>query len=188
MMKNRYKVLIVTCWYLLFIAFLLKVCGVTIFDANSDNQVFIQFCDYLDKTLWLKYILFCLVAIVLESLYLLAVLKQKFYTRLQFIIFIPLIIFSSIISWYIVWLKFVIDILIMLLPIAFKANWKRVLVGIVLVVVFELISFMIKNISCYNLNNKSALVELILQSDTVIMTALYYLYSVYGKVGIGGEK
>lgn len=177
MMKNPFKVMIITCWILLSLCLIVKLFGLNWFEPIITNGHFKDFCDYIDENLWIKYSLFSLYAAISYSLYVLAVLKQRFYTKIQFLIYIPLIIGSSLVSWYFNWLKWILDIVIVLLPFAFKANWKRILIGILLVLIFEAISIITKNIGQWNINSISSFVALILQVDTIIMLGLYYLYS-----------
>ena len=58
MMKNKYKVLIISCWVLLVIAMILKLLGSDWFIATSDNKRFIKLCDYIDNHYVLQSIIY----------------------------------------------------------------------------------------------------------------------------------
>lgn len=179
-MKNKYKVLIITCWVLLLICLVAKLLGANIFHPTTDNQTFIAMCDYIDNHLWLKYTISCVVSLVLNSLSFLAILGQKFYTKTQAMIFIPLIIAMSISGWYSQIINIIISIITYLLPIVWlKKRWYRVLIGIGFILLFQAISIVTKDIGHWYLNEEYTLVAILLQIDSMIMSLLYYLYSNY---------
>lgn len=178
MMKDKYKVLLISCWALLLVCCILKLLGLNIFSINCQNATFITICDYIDNRLYLKIILSCIVALILNSLYILAVLKQRFYTKLQALMFIPLIILMSVIGWYSPPCQIVLNLIFYtVLPILFKVDFKRVLLSLLLLIAFQVISITLKNIGAWHLNTEHTLTAIILQFDTLIMVLLYYLYS-----------
>lgn len=179
-MKNKYTVLIITCWVLLLICMIAKLFGANIFHPTTTNQTFINICEYIDSHLWLKYTTSCIVSLILNSLSFLAILGQKFYTKTQAIIFIPLTIAMSIVGWYSQVVNIVIGTILYLLPIVWlKKKWYRVLIGIGLILLFQIISIVTKNIGHLYLNEEYTLIAILLQIDSMIMTMLYYLYSNY---------
>ena len=179
-MKNKYKVLIIICWVLLLICLVAKLLGANIFHPTTDNQTFIKMCDYIDNHLWLKYTISCVVSLVLNSLSFLAILGQKFYTKTQAMIFIPLIIAMSISGWYSKIVNLTISIITYLLPIVWlKKRWYRVLIGIGFILLFQAISIVTKDIGHWYLNEEYTLIAILLQIDSMIMSLLYYLYSNY---------
>lgn len=178
MMKNPYKVMLISCWVLLGLALIAKLLGANIFHPTTDNQTFIAFCDYLDTHNWLKYTIYCVISLILNSLSFLAILGQKFYTPIQAIIFIPLIIAMSIVGWYSKVANIIIGIVLCLLPIIWlKKRWYRVLIGVGFIILFQVISIVTKNIGHWDLNEEYSLITIIMQLDSVIMATLYYLYS-----------
>lgn len=177
-MKNPCKVLIKTCWCLLIICCFIKLLGFNLFEPIATDKNFILVCNFIDNNVIVKYILYCIIAIFLHSLCILAILKQKFYDKKQIFIYIPLIITMSLISWYNSTISTILNFLFYLLPI-FKQpkKWYRSIIGIALILLFQIISIITKNIGLWNLNEESAFVTLILQIDAVIMSLLYYLYN-----------
>lgn len=182
MMKDRYKVLITSCWSLLLVCLVVKLFGGNWFDICSENSRFIALCEFIDNNMILKIIVNCIMSLILTSLSTLAIMKQVKYTKLQCWLFIPLILSSSIISWYFPIIKTIIDIIVLaVLPIIFKTNWKRVIVGIVLILAFQVLSIVIKNVGNWYLNNESTLISILINIDSLIMVVLYYLYSNYNR-------
>lgn len=179
-MKNKYLILIITCWILLIICMIAKLFGANIFYPTTTNQILITICEYVDNHLWLKYTLACITSLILNSLSILAILGRKFYTKIQVMIFIPLIITMSLVSWYSQITSIIINIIVYLLPIIWlKKKWYRVLIGIGLILLFQIISIVTKNIGHLYLNEEYTLIAILLQIDSMIMTMLYYLYSNY---------
>lgn len=183
MMKNKYKVLIISCWALLILCLIFKLFGANIFEPYVKSERFIKLCDFIDNNFYLKIIVACIVSLILNTFTVLAILGQKFYTKLQAIIFIPLITLTSIISWYSNIVNIVLNVLFFILPtIWLKKKWYRSLLGFGLITSFQLISMFIRNISNITLNYETTLIAIILQVDSFIMVVLYYLYSNYLKL------
>ena len=176
---NEYKIQIYSCWALLGICFLLELFGVNFIHIGTDSQGFIKFCNFIDAHLFLKQILACITSVVLNSLVILAILKQKFYTKRQILIFIPVIAAGSLASWYSTLAQFLLNLMQFVIIVFIQPKkYKRCLLGIGLILVFELISAFIKDIGGIVITSETpTLISLILQIDTLIMCALYYLYA-----------
>lgn len=184
MMKyNPYKVLIISSWSLLIVCFVLYLLGANWFTAGTDSKVFIAICAFIDTKLWLKAIIMCLTSLILNSFVSLAVLQQKMYTVTQAGVFIPVILFMSLIGWYNDTLQLMFNLIHFALPVAFAPKkWLRALCSVPIVFSFQVISVVIKNVMGLHLDeNTPTLIALILQLDTLIMCALYYLYSIKRK-------
>ena len=147
MMKDSYKVLIRSCWALLLVCFGIKIFGANLFEIVCENERFIKLCDYIDNSMFFKITINCISSLILDSLTLLAIMKIKKYNKIQAFIIIPLIIISSISFWYIPVLKTIIDLFLLIgIPIIYKVNWKRILLGFVLMILFQQISLFTKDI------------------------------------------
>lgn len=179
MMKDKYKVLIRSCWALLLVCFGIKIFGGNLFEIVCENERFISLCNYIDTHNIIKYIIYCVISLPLNILSVLAMMKQKTFNRLQIFIFIPLMIAMSLIGWYSYLIQLILNIItIFILPIVFSKKWKRVLIGNLLILAFQMISMITKNIGNIHLNEELSLIAIILQLDSIIMVALYYLYSI----------
>lgn len=177
MMKNKYKVLIKSCWILLFICCAFKLFGADIFIAGTSNENFIKVCTFIEENIFIKYILYLLMNIVSSGIYFMAVLSEK---KINLKWLIPYgiyavckIIFNSLDSLFMI-LDFII---IPGLPIIINPKiWKRSLLGTVLNLGFQFVSMFLK-LDNFTMFDENTLIFLILNIDYYIMLVLYYLYS-----------
>ena len=126
-------------------------------------------------------------ALILNSLCLLAIMSRKWFTKLQMAIFFPLIIFMSIIGWYSSITNTILSFVLYFIPIFFLKDKigiriLKCVVGIVLIIAFQFISLFIKNVGTLFVNTENTITEIILNLDSLIMVGLYYLYSNYFKL------
>lgn len=183
MTKRNLRVLILTCWAVLFICCILKLVGLDIFTVGTTNPNTIAFCTFIDNNFVLKVICACISSLILNSLSVLAILQQKFYTKRQMLIFIPLIICVSVSSWYSAVVSTILGIVFCILPIVFiPRKWYRVLLGTCLILIFQLLSVFIKNVGGWDLYDATFLPSILLQIDSFIMVTLFYLYSIRKEV------
>lgn len=176
MMKDKYKILIISSWIVLIICFAIKLFGGNWFEVMVENQNFINACNWLDSNLIALYSISTLTYCASMYLIYLSLTKQKIKSDLWILlVMLP----GSILKGFVPILGLIIDIsiwfLIPLIKYKFK-NWKRVIIGNILIVAFQLISLFIRNIG-WNLDNQSSLLSLIMMIDYYIMIILYYLYT-----------
>ena len=177
-MKHKYQVLLLVCWVIYVICALFKLCGLNWFKAEVDNDTLIMISNYIDDNFIIKVIVACLNNLVLSSLTVFAMLREKFYTKLQACLFIPVIIAMSVVSWFNYTAQIVLNVIcLVVLPLLFKGKWYNIVLGIVLLIVFQVLSLYIKDIGQRNLNYTDTLTSLLLQVDTYVMVFIYYLYS-----------
>ena len=177
-MSNKLKVLIITCWIAYITCLIIKLCGGNWFEIATSNETFIAVCDYIDNTLWLKMMIACINFIIVGSIIILAILKQLFYKWYQALLFIPLMIITSVISWYNSTINLILSFVVYLLPIIFiPKQWYRAIIETVLLILFQFISLVTKNVNEVYLNNESTLVSIILQIDIIVLSLIYYLYA-----------
>lgn len=180
MKKNNLKTLIITCWAVLVLCFIIKIFGGNWFELGAENIKFIQFCNFVDNNMWLKMLLAIFISLF-SNYFLICVLlnKQKLNIK-EIILFGILIIIKSIASWYIVWLPFILDLFILILiPLIISKfkNWKRVLLCNILVMIFQLMSLITRNVGFLFIGN-SFIEQTLIQIDYDIMLILYYLYNI----------
>ena len=182
-MKRNLKVLIITCWVVLAICCVLKTVGLNMFAVGTTNENTIAFCTFIDNNFILKVICACISSLILNSLTVLSILQQKFYTKRQMLVFIPLIICISVSSWFNATLSTVLGIIFLLLPILyFPKKWYRCILGFVFVLAFQMLSVFVKDIGGWSLYNTTFLPSILLQIDSFIMVILFYLYSIRKEV------
>lgn len=179
MKENSFKTLIITCWVVLFVCFIIKIFGGNWFELGTENTKFIQFCNFVDDNMWLKIILACIISILTSyPVYCLIYNKKRFKTN-HSIVLIAIIVVRSILSWYLTWITFVIDaLMLIILPIVFTRKWKRVLIVNVGTMILQLVSMFIRNISFDFTLDNLFFVQSLYQIDYIIMLTLCYLYNV----------
>jgi hypothetical protein len=183
MTKRNLRVLILTCWAVLFICCILKVIGLDIFTVGTTNPNTIAFCIFIDNNFVLKVICACISSLILNSLSVLAILQQKFYTKCQMLIFIPLILVMSLITWSYPIISSILGFIIYLIPMLYlKRKWYRSIIGILAIYAFQILSIIIKNVGGWELYTVSFLPAMLLQIDSTIMLVLFYLYSLRKEV------
>lgn len=172
--KQKYKTLLIASWVVLFVCFIIKLFGGNWFNIICENKTFIDLCYVLDYTK-AKYIVSTIVYTTSSYLIYLCLSKQKLFNDLWIL---ALLIPASWCKENIAIVGWIIDILVWIVIPVIKVKIKNswwVAMGIVLILVFQLVSLFTKNINI-NLTNESSLVALIMQIDYYIMIILYYLY------------
>ena len=180
MMKNPFKVLIITCWILLLLCCIAKLFGANWFIASTNNQNFLDFCKYIEETFWF-YIFTAIFNIVTCGIYYMAVLKQN-KPDLRWLI--PLIIYAILKSIFYKQkiLFFILDFVMTLgLPLLLDhKRWLWIIIGVALTFAFQYISMFLK-LDNYNIFSENAFVSMVLSIDYIIMLLLYWLYSIRNK-------
>ena len=179
MNKKQLKTIIITCWALLGICFIIKLFGGNWFELSTENQKFINFCNMVDNTMWLKMILACVISVITSyPVYCIIYNKERF-NKKHNIILILFILFRSILSWNVVWIVYVLDLLMLIiLPIILTRKWKRVILTNVVVFAFQLVSLIIRGAGFINFNTQNYFViQTLFQIDYIIMLVLLYLYN-----------
>lgn len=173
------KYLIRASWVVLIACMLVKLFGGNWFEIVCNNKNFIAICNYVDNNMWLKMILACIFQLISGYFILSIIFKTKYLKIKYIIIFMPLLIIRSILSWYIPFSTFIFDLFItVIIPIIITRNWKRVLIVNLLMIAFQLISMFIRNLSIIDFNDNNTIVSLIMQIDYYVMMFIYYLYTI----------
>lgn len=181
--KERYlKRVIVVCWIALAICFGIKLFGGNLFEIMCENENFIKVCEYADSHFWAYNLINALNSFVLTYFYTLAVCQKLKYEKWQLIIVLITIAIGIPIKTYSQIFGLVFDVWQMILmPCLFtikypKRHWN-VLIGNILVVIFQVVSMFVKNIGIKVLTSESVLTMMIFSIDVFLMVILYYLYS-----------
>ena len=181
--KERYlKRVIIVCWIALGICFGIKLFGGNLFEIMCENENFIKVCEYADNHFWADYLLssaYCFVSMYFTILAMCGMYKYK---RHQLIILTITILVGTFVKYFVGFWGMFFDVwqaIFMPCLFTFK-NPKRhkfVLLGNVLVLIFQLVSMYIKGIGFNVVTDKGLMVGLIYSLDVLIMIILYYLYS-----------
>lgn len=183
-MKNKYKTLIISCWVVLLIYFVIKLLGGNYFDIEVNWKNFINICDFFDKYPLLSCFIKAPVYSISSYLIYLTITKQKFKDDwwMMIILFV-----QPFCKRYISPLGLLIDgLTLIIIPfiklfINKKEKWYfailRVLIGNVLLILFQMISIFTRNMGYYIPLANNTLIGIILSIDYYIMIILYYLHT-----------
>lgn len=179
--NDKYGMLIIVSWIILVIFLIIKLLGGNWFELGSDNENFIAFCNFVDNTQWLKMILACLIYCTSGYPILCIILNKKKLDLKEILIFTPVMVVKSVLTWYIPILAFILDIFILLgLTTIFNRKPLRSLICFAIITAFQLLTIGIRNISFwiggFNFGN-SFIEQFLIQIDYYLMIILFYLYN-----------
>lgn len=179
---ERYlKRVIIVCWIALAICFGIKLFGGNLFEIMCENENFIKVCEYADNHFWARYLIYCVQCFGSLYFFTLAVMQEIKYTTKQLILVCVTVLLGTFIKLMNTNFGFVFDIWQgFIMPCLFtfkmpKKHWN-VLIGNILLVVFQLISMFVKNISAVVVTNEGVLVTSIYIIDVILMILLYFAY------------
>lgn len=184
-MRDKYKTLITACWIVLICCFIIKLLGGNWFEIVCNNENFVSFCSWFKIDSLQYYVLTGITNITSTTLFILTILNEKI-TNKKFLLIIGLIVFLTHIVKCLInefinipILLIIIDFLIaFVLPIIInKKLFLKSLESNILLVIFQLISLLTKNIGIKNVDN-NVITSLIFMIDYYIMLVLYYLYTI----------
>jgi len=180
MPKNKFKVLLITCWVLLGLCLISKMFGANIFTTSAKKENFIKFCDCVDNHLFLRYgIINLTINIISSSLYYMAIFQEPKFSKRALLWFIPLIIYAIIKSiFYNAKVVFYVLDIVMMVGLPLLIDYKRWLVIIIsfgLTFVFQYISMLLK-LNQYTMFDNNTIMVFILNIDYYIMFIIYWLY------------
>ncbi len=186
MNKRVIKTAIIISWIVLAVCFIIKIIGGKWFNIATNNKTFISVCAFIDKHLWLQDIIAFATSLLVATLLNLAVLKQRKFKLLQFIIvvicvathFAVAVVGEYLQNKIISIISFALGIIpTCICPMILSRKPLRSIVACALYLGFQGISVVIKGLAITQISNESSLVSLIFSIDVYIMLILYYLYA-----------
>ena len=190
--KKFLQRIIIACWVALVVCLIIKLFGGNLFNIVCKNETFIKICSYSDTHLWLDYILSSIYCFISMYFLVLAIIQEKKYKLWQLIVLIITVLVGTGIKLWNKTVGLIFDIWqgigmpILFLGKKWKEYWK-VIVGNILLVVFQLVSMYVKNIKLGILGDNN-LIGLIFSLDILIMIMLYYGYSNLIKINKNKKK
>lgn len=170
------KRMIILCWVLLFVCFIIKLCGANLFEIVCTNERFIEVCNFIDNT-FLYYVLSFVFYYVNNFIYLLSATYKKMFKFKTILITTIILVLLYTIKIFYPKISFILEIIVMIgLPIALIRNIKVSLLSFILLNIFQLLSLFIKNIGI-DILDTTFLISTILMLDYLIMNVIFYLYS-----------
>lgn len=180
--EDNYKELvlrrmILLCWILLGICFIIKIFGGNFFSIICTNKTFIRICNYIDNSFWF-YILNYINYILTTSLLILASCGQYKFNKIQMVIIAITYNLCFLLKFVSLTVSSICEqiILFIMVPLSFNRNILRTILAFVLVNAFQILSLITKNLG-FRIMSDSFMVGIIFLIDYYIMLILYYLYS-----------
>ena len=189
--KDNYKQIvlkrmIILCWILLAVCFVVKIFGGNFFNIVCQNERFIKVCEHIDNSLIFKIIIGFLSSLLCNSLFYLAICRKIKFEKSEILIVVVVSLISVIIKILFRNISGFVDVIVLfILPFIFKRNngvictrWfiRSIIFANVINLIFQIISAIVKNVAVIAIESKATLILLIYSVDCYIMLALYYLY------------
>lgn len=173
---------IIASWIGLAFCFLIKIFGGNLFEIACANENFIAVCDYADNHFWAEYLISAAYCFISLYFYCLAILQEIKYKPWQLLVVIATVLIGTPIKMTSVQCGWIFDIWqSILIHILFLGNnfkkYYRIFVAIVLLLIFQIISMITKNIDVGMITSEGVLVSAIFSIDVWIMEILYFAYS-----------
>jgi hypothetical protein len=187
--KERYlKRVIVVCWIALAICFGIKLFGGNLFEIICENENFIKVCEYADSHLWAYYLICVFVSLPNTYFFILAMISKVKYNKYQTIIVIATVLLNVAVKMFSNIGGVILDVWqVIIMPAIFTLDNKKthykIIIGNILLMIFQLISMYIKNINTILVTNDGALISFIFSIDVFLMILLYYSYANIKKGG-----
>lgn len=174
------------CWVVLAVCLIIKLFGGNYFGIMCDNARVVAFATWIDNHFIGKYLIGLISSGISYTFYYLAIMKKRFFNLLQAIfVYVSVAVFVA--------LRIVFQssalITILIDSIQFFAvpmilcrkefpRWviPRIIVGFVLITIFQAVSMLIKNLSFKCLISENTIICAIYMIDVYIMLCLYYMY------------
>lgn len=187
MMKDRARTLFYSYMGVLLFLFVLKLLGYPGLALACENETVITICNFIDGT-FLKYICSSIMYFFTSLLTLQSVFSTKKFVGKQKLIYIFIIV-AEIIRYLLLdypqLLIFIDASLLFLLPIIYNRKlFLKSLIVNVLVILFQLISFFVKEISIYKIDIENTLIAVVYSLDYIIMLVLlrdYFIDLIFRK-------
>ena len=180
--KERYlKRAIVVCWIALAICFCIKLFGGNLFEIMCNNENFIKVCEYADNHFWAKYIIALINSLFSVYFLLLAMCEKWRFEKWELITAIITICLVTLVKIFNQNIGVILDVWqVIIMPMIFKGRGKRrcafVVIGNLLLIIFQFISMFIKNIGIGFITDNGILISFIFNIDVTLMIILYYFY------------
>lgn len=183
MLKRAIKL----CWLILAWCFAVKVFGGNFFNIICENDSFVKICEWLDRS-ELYYVISYLFYIINCMIIVFAITSKYRFSFNQTSLMIIAITICWVVKYKNLTIGMILDILIVefIVPFIILLRQKyhkkeviyRLIIGCVLINLFQLISIFVRNLGIFKILNENTLISLIMQIDYYIMLILYLLYSI----------
>lgn len=181
--KKKYlQRVIIVSWIALVVCFVIKLFGGNLFEIACTNETFIAICNYADTHLWANYLISALYCFVSLYFFTLAIMQRTKYKVWQLILLILTVLGGTALKIWNSTYGFYFDIWQgILMPILFLnkdfKKYPNIIIGNILLIVFQLVSMYVKNIQTSIVYDSGILISSIFGIDILLMIILYFAYS-----------
>lgn len=181
--KERYlKRVIVVCWIALGICFGIKLFGGNLFEIICSNENFIKVCEYADNHWWAYYLISSIYCFANVYFFTLAIMQSSRYEKWQLIVVIATVFTCNILKSFGTIIGLIADVWqVILMPFLFvikeRKKYKNILIANILLLVFQFVSAIVKNVDIVVMSNNRSLIAAIFSIDVILMVLLYFGYS-----------
>lgn len=181
--KERYlKRVIIVCWIALAICFGIKLFGGNLFEIMCENENFIKVCEYADNHFWARYLIGFIYSLVSTCFFTLAICQRRKFIKWELILTVSTVLLGTLIKIITPKIGVIFDLWqLLIMPMVFEGRGKKrcllSLCGNFLLLIFQFISMIVKNIGICIISSEGALISAIFGIDVILMLVLYYFYS-----------
>lgn len=181
--KERYlKRVIVVCWIALAICFGIKLFGGNLFEIMCNNENFIKVCEYADNHWWAYYLISSIYCFANVYFFTLAIMQSRRYEKWQLIVVIATVFTCNILKSFWTIIGLIADVWqVILMPFLFvikeRKKYKNILIANILLLVFQFVSSIVKNVDIVVMSNNRSLIAAIFSIDVILMVLLYFGYA-----------
>lgn len=181
--KERYlKRVIIVCWIALAICFGIKLFGGNLFEIMCENENFIKVCEYADNHWWAYYLISSIYCLINVYFFTLSIMQKTKYNNWQIIVVVITVLSCNLLKSMGTIIGLIADVWqVILMPFVFvikeKKKYKNILIANILLVAFQFLSLIAKNVGLIVMSNDGALVAAIYSIDVLLMVLLYFGYS-----------
>lgn len=171
------KRMITLCWIFLFVCFIIKIFGGNFFRFVGESPI----VEFIIAHKWLLLAVQFIFYTIQSYLFLNIMLKDK-HNKIVFVGTIIVFILKSLADFYGIFIiiSFICEaIFLIVLPIIFGEKWYKPILLVVLLLLFQSLSMVVKNVTMLSFINESV-VAFVYMIDYYIMLGLTYLYTKLG--------
>ena len=181
--KERYlKRVIIVCWIALAICFGIKLFGGNLFEIACESENFIKLCEFAEDNKILYYLISTLYCYISNYFLILAMCGRWKFNKIELIIFSITIFLDCGIKLFSSSIGLIFDVWqVVIMPCVFTLKTPKrhiwVILGNILLVMFQMISLIVKNLSLIIVTDYGLVIGIIYSIDVSLMIFLYYLYA-----------
>lgn len=178
MNKRVIKTAIIISWCLLIACVVMKLCGSKVFEIATENNRFMQICNWLDNEGGVTKYIIGFVMYYISTLFIITAssLRSRLTIKQWIVVSIIMIAVWAVKFWNTT-AAFIVEALeLIIIPAIISKKWWTGFVGTIFNILFQVLSLVIKGATLAAPISENTLISLCISLDYYIMIALYYMY------------